>query len=240
RRWAKVPGYVRGSPTVTGAWSCTGVVVRGGVVVFIRRLPVCGAAVGGGAGGTGVAVLPAGTAPGVRGCVVGAGGSRCPSPVPEAGARIGSRYEAGVWWWVGAGRPRRAGVGWRVVGPGHFRARSGRGGPGQLPRRVVWCWAGPTGPNVPKTCGAAAGSGPAAWGVRAVRKAWWRGEAPGGRGAHAGSGGAGPSAGPGAGRTGPGAESRQGSTVQRYTGSCWQNPLVSKVDVLPAATPGAL
>src|SRR5699024_5208685 len=138
------------------------------------------------------------------------------------------------------GRPRRAGVGWRVVGPGHFRARSGRGGPGQLPRRVVWCWAGPTGPNVPKPCGAAAGSGPAAWGVRAVRKAWWRGGAPGGRGAHAGGGGGGPRAGPGAGRTGPGAESRQGSTVQRYTGSCWQNPLVSKVDVLPAATPGAL
>src|SRR5690625_2541270 len=191
--------------------------------MFIRRPPPRGAAAGGGATGPGAAALPTGTAPGVRGSVAGAGGSRCPTPAPGAGDG------PEVWPPVGVGRPRHAVDRWHAVGPDHFRARSGRGGPGQLLRRVVWCWVGPTGPSVRKTCGAVPGSVRVAGGAQAAKKAWARREVPGGRGAHAGSDGAGPSGGPGVGRTGPGAESRQGRTVQRYTGSCWQNPLSSKV-----------
>src|SRR5699024_961931 len=203
-----------------GTWSGVG----GGVVVFIRLPPPRGAAVGGGATGPGAAALPSGTAPGVRGYGAGAGGSRCPSPAPGAGDG------PGVWPPVGVGRPRHAVDRWHAVGPDHTHTRSGRGGPGRCPRHAVRCWVGRVSrvvPGLPDVVPVPVPV-PASWGARAARAPVPRGSR-GRRGAHAGSGGAGPRGGLGVGRRRlprPGTEPRQGRTVQRYTGSCWQIPLL--------------
>src|SRR5699024_5633414 len=126
--------------------------------------------------------------------------------------------------------PRHAVDRWHAVGPDHTHTRSGRGGPGRCPRHAVRCWVGRVSrvvPGLPDVVPVPVPV-PASWGARAARAPVPRGSG-GRKGAFGGSRSAGPRGGIGVGRrrlTRPGTETRQGRTVQRYTGSCWQIPLL--------------